>query len=431
MNDILKAREERSIHIQELMDKHEGKSIVVLKANVPGENKNLMKMRFICQFYDHLIQEEFQQYIEESNSVCSSDGKYYFYIINQQGNLVKEKTVLLEDDNPLGRLIDIDVYYYKPITREEISCEMRKCLVCDGYAHVCTRQQKHTKEEVFSVINAMINVELQDLLFNITQKSIFAEIDLYPKFGLVSRLDNGSHDDMTYETFVISALSLKQYIKDVIAFGIKGDTNYQYLQTLGKKAELQMFKETGGVNTHKGLIFALGIFLPALAKGILYRYSIDELKEEINHISSVIIKDHFTNITTPNTHGEEMYLTYGVKGIRGEALKGFEIVLDSPSFKKADSIEKDYDYLLYLMSKLDDTTILYRKGMDTLKRVQEETKQLLEQGGYELNKRKYNILSETYKNENISPGGSADLLVIKFILEELRYLLNDEMKHKC
>mgnify|MGYP000968126826 CR=1 FL=1 len=119
MSEILDAREKRANHIVELKKEFKGKTIVIMKANVPGVNKNPENMVFICRYYSELMSKTFNNKIIDSRQVKSIDGDYMYYIINDSGNIVKEKTIQLEDKFSLGRLIDIDVYNEFAITREE------------------------------------------------------------------------------------------------------------------------------------------------------------------------------------------------------------------------------------------------------------------------------------------------------------------------
>lgn len=429
MNEILDAREQRSIHVKELISKYKYKTIVIMKANVPGLNKNLMKMRFICNLFNTMIYETFSEKIIDVGRVESIDGNYIFYVIDDEGTLVKEKTIILEEENALGRLIDIDVYNQNPISREDVSCEMRLCLICDNYAHICARNKTHSEDEIFLVIDKIINDYLLEFILMKTIKSVFAEVDLYPKFGLVSRKDSGSHTDMDYQTFVKSTLAIKPFLREYIVEGLKDELNPLFLQEIGQRAEKAMFKATGGINTHKGLIFVLGLFLPVITKAIMLNKDRDFIKREITKISKIVIGNYYDSLEKPSSHGDEIYLKYGYKGIRGEALDGLSIVFDSPSFSNVDSMYRDNDYLIYLMSVLNDTTILYRKDEATLKRVQKEMKDILNNGGYSNNIKLVNEISDKYKKENISPGGSADLLVVKIMFEELRYLLCGDNKN--
>ena len=98
MSDILVAREARSEHIKSLMDEYKYKTIAVLKLNVVGRNKNPINMRFICLLFDNEIRKEFNDKIIRSEKVESEDGDYIYYVINEEGNYVKQKTIYIEDN---------------------------------------------------------------------------------------------------------------------------------------------------------------------------------------------------------------------------------------------------------------------------------------------------------------------------------------------
>lgn len=429
MSFILDAREKRAKHIQELIEEYTGKSIVIMKANVPGVNKNPLNMVFICRYYNELMNATFDGKIVISRQIKSLDGDYMYYVINEAGNVVKEKTILIEDENILGRLIDIDVFDKYAITRSKLKCEMRKCLICNDYAHVCARSKSHVEVDLFKRINEIINEFITNLILTKTISSMYDELDLNPKFGLVSRLDSGCHKDMDSNTFVKSIFAIKPYVKEFILYGINDLDDPLKLQEIGKLAESAMFKATNNVNTHKGLIFALGVFLPSLTKAILKRKDLTYMKNEIKHISSTIIGSHYDNLESKDnkSHGDVIYLEHNLKGIRGEALNGFDIVFDLPSHLNTSSVDRFHEYLTHLMSKLNDTTIIHKTNIETLNEVKSTFRGIVENGGYGLNKEMIQNISNDYSSRFISPGGSADLLVIKIIYEELSYLLKKDI----
>ena len=127
MNQILLAREQRSEHIEQLMNSYKDMTLAVLKLNVAGAEKNPVYMKFICLLFHKHIQEEFHSKIITFEKVSSLDGDYIYYIINEKGNIVKERTIYIEDHNYFGRLVDIDVFSDKGISRSDLQCEMRKC----------------------------------------------------------------------------------------------------------------------------------------------------------------------------------------------------------------------------------------------------------------------------------------------------------------
>ena len=93
-------------------------------------------------------------------------------------------------------------------------------------------------------------------------RALYAELALHPKPGLVSPLDSGSHDDMDMTTFMRSLFALRGYYRDIAAAGARG-ADFAMLQALGIAAERRMLAATGGVNTHRGAIFGLGLLTAA------------------------------------------------------------------------------------------------------------------------------------------------------------------------
>jgi triphosphoribosyl-dephospho-CoA synthase len=95
--------------------------------------------------------------------------------------------------------------------------------------------------------------------------SLWAELALFPKPGLVSLRDAGAHTDMNASTFIASLFALSRYFDDVAAAGAQR-APFTRLQALGIRAEAAMLAATGGVNTHRGAIFSMGLLCAAAAR---------------------------------------------------------------------------------------------------------------------------------------------------------------------
>ena len=92
--------------------------------------------------------------------------------------------------------------------------------------------------------------------------SLYDELALEPKPGLVSFADAGSHHDMDAGTFLRSLFALRHYFVRIAAQGA-ASTAFAPLELLGIAAEARMLRATGGVNTHRGAIFGLGLLCAA------------------------------------------------------------------------------------------------------------------------------------------------------------------------
>ncbi len=117
-----------------------------------------------------------------------------------------------------------------------------------------------------------------------------SEVSTFPSFGLVSPVSNGAHNDMDYYMFLDSAMVLTPFMKQM---AIRGYTFYcplrifNVIREIGINCEKEMFKTTGGINTHKGMIFLMGICITSVAKSLF-----DNNKNNIQ----IIIKQMVINI---------------------------------------------------------------------------------------------------------------------------------------
>ncbi|MDC6130183.1 triphosphoribosyl-dephospho-CoA synthase, partial [Burkholderia gladioli] len=94
------------------------------------------------------------------------------------------------------------------------------------------------------------------------ERCLRLEVDTWPKPGLVSRVDNGSHLDMNAGTFARSAAAIGPYLAELARAGAER-REMAALRRIGLRAEHAMLAATGGVNTHRGAIFGLGLLCAA------------------------------------------------------------------------------------------------------------------------------------------------------------------------
>lgn len=110
--------------------------------------------------------------------------------------------------------------------------------------------------------------ELAERLAETATQALIDEARLSPKPGLVDSRSSGAHQDLTLDLMVRSARSLTStfYLLALHSWQRPADIALrQEVGRLGRAGEAQMMAETGGVNTHRGAIWAMGLLVSAVA----------------------------------------------------------------------------------------------------------------------------------------------------------------------
>lgn len=267
--------------------------------------------------------------------------------------------------------------------------------------------------------------------------ALMAEVSATPKPGLVDRHDSGAHTDMCFDTFAASTEAIVPFLVQMALTGYDWESPctdglFAAIRPVGVEAEHAMFAATHGINTHKGMIFSMGIV--AAAAGWYLRTYGHFCAEEILRLCGEICYDtleaDFQKIdrSHPNTHGEILFVTYGSRGIRGEVQNGFPSIRATslPALRKAmsDGLSDNAAYLntlLALMAEVDDTNVLIRTSPAMLAYEKEAASQILAMGGASTKDgiHALQMLNQNFIKHNISPGGCADLLAVTILLYKL------------
>jgi triphosphoribosyl-dephospho-CoA synthase len=278
----------------------------------------------------------------------------------------------------------------------------------------------------------------------LAQRAILYEVSTTPKPGLVDRDNSGAHKDMDFFTFMASGSALYKGLYDCAKEGLlfEDKDNTKLLDTIrrpGIECERAMFEATNGVNTHKGIIFSIGILCAVAGK--LYResekakFKIEDICEEVKRVTYGLTNKDFKGIEqkTTLTHGERLYKDYGFKGIRGEVESGFGSiqsnavrVLRSWKDKKQLSMNDLFlDILLNIMADSEDTNVVSRGGIESLNYVKKLSSEFVLEGGMLQMDAvlKLQSMNRDFIERNISPGGSADLLAATIFLGMLEGII--------
>ncbi|MDQ0651956.1 triphosphoribosyl-dephospho-CoA synthase [Pseudomonas cedrina] len=263
---------------------------------------------------------------------------------------------------------------------------------------------------------------LADRLADIAVDALIDEADLSPKPALVDRRGNGAHDDLHLGLMHASALSLwpmfKEMAEAALEFGEVGLPLREALGRLGREGEQAMLATTGGVNTHRGAIWALGLLTAAAA--------LDPRDVTLNAARLALLDDRFA--PRPMSHGALVARRYGARGAREEAQLGFPSVIQRglPQLRKsrlqnAGEQNARLDALLAIMTELADTCVLYRAGPEGLRTMQHGAQAVLDAGGSATlaGRRQLHELDTQLLALNASPGGAADLLAACLFIDRL------------
>ncbi|MDK2918857.1 MAG: triphosphoribosyl-dephospho-CoA synthase [Candidatus Petromonas sp.] len=280
------------------------------------------------------------------------------------------------------------------------------------------------------------NCKFCQYISELAVKAMIYEVSATPKPGLVDRNNSGAHNDMDFFTFMSSSASLTYTFYECALEGVNFDREdyrdlLKRIRPIGIKGEEKMFNATRGVNTHKGLIFSLGII--AAAAGNIYKetgrqvISSEEISMKIRKITKGITEE-LKEIDRKEklTYGEKLYKKYGTKGIRGEVESGFATVLKTglPILKRLTAKQDTHindilvQTLLYLMIETEDSNVLGRHNLDMLNYVKKSAREAIRLGGMFSQSGKEYIykMDKDFIEKNISPGGSADLLAVTFMI---------------
>lgn len=262
------------------------------------------------------------------------------------------------------------------------------------------------------------------------------ELETYPKPGLVSHVDNGSHADMNADTFRVSAAALEPFFADLARAGAAGAA-MPALRRIGIAAESAMREATKGVNTHRGAIFGLGLLCTAAGAtdsvhGRTTRIGSDQRPQAtIGHLGS-IVRGHYADgiLNGPallHAPGERARRRHGVGGAPAEAAAGFPTLysVGLPALRRGrqlqvgDAEAARVETCLALIAHLEDTNLLHRGGPEGYAFARREAARFIAEGGVaQVDWRaQAELLHHTFVDRNLSPGGAADLLAMTLFVD--------------
>jgi triphosphoribosyl-dephospho-CoA synthase len=265
-------------------------------------------------------------------------------------------------------------------------------------------------------------------------RALYSELVTYPKPGLVSLIDSGSHDDMDASTFLRSLFSLRHYFRRICFAGMQG-APFTRLKQLGIEAEARMMLATRGINTHRGAIFSLGLLCAAAGSLHAQRRAITAaaLRTALLDNWGAALASHAGTAAAGSetqglSHGLMAAAMHAASGAREEGALGlpsvFEVGLPAlqAALARGASLEcARIDALFTLMAHISDSNVYYRAGPQGAQIVRSEARRFLAQGGTQQPGwfAKAEQCHRLFVHHRLSPGGAADLLAASCLLHAM------------
>ena len=248
--------------------------------------------------------------------------------------------------------------------------------------------------------------------------ALYDELALAPKPGLVSFIDSGSHHDMDARTFLRSLFSLRQYFPCLAGLGAAGST-FAALEREGMAAEARMLAATGGINTHRGAIFCMGLLCASAGSLAAQGAALDAtaLRGELLGCWGPALSERA--VLGSRSHGAIAARRFGLSSASAEAMLGFPVLFETtlPALlaakqRGAAPREARLQALFETMAVLEDTNLAHRGGLVGLRHAQRAARSFLAAGGA----LRPDALAHAgavhadFMARRLSPGGSADML---------------------
>jgi len=249
--------------------------------------------------------------------------------------------------------------------------------------------------------------------------ALYDEVALYPKPGLVSFVDAGSHSDMDARTFMRSLFALRHYFQQIAALGALG-APFAALERCGQDAEARMLGATGGINTHRGAIFTLGLLCAAAgaASASGGRLHADLVRQTLcAHWGDALrTRAHRTS----QLPGGRAAQAHGLRSASQEAALGFPTLFETTFPALEAAFQRGHgarwsrlQALMRTMATLDDCNLAHRGGMAGLRFAQAQAHAFLAHGvepSANDPADRLQAMHRAFIDRRLSPGGSADML---------------------
>ena len=269
-----------------------------------------------------------------------------------------------------------------------------------------------------------------DMIAHEASRALSRELATWPKPGLVSHVDNGSHRDMNASMLQASIAALNSFFAELARAG-RQQAGMTRLRAIGLRAEAAMLAATGGVNTHRGAIFGLGLL--CAAAGATARINVNGVLISPVSLGRTVARCWGNDIRKGPiplfSHGTAALRRFGAGGARAEAISGFRSIFDVglPALRQGRVLMEDnasaalVQACFALIASVGDTNLLYRGGARGARYAADAATAFLAEGGIGAPHWREGAarVHGEFVDRNLSPGGCADLLAMTLFVDAL------------
>ncbi|MDO4572555.1 MAG: GNAT family N-acetyltransferase [Clostridia bacterium] len=307
-------------------------------------------------------------------------------------------------------------------------CELPR--LCAGGAPVsASRLQQRLDAPDFSSAAALAPESTRPYLIGrLAVEALTAEAEATPKPGLVDQNNGGAHEDMNLPLLKRSAAALGPFFARFAALGqaeagLPLEGRLAPLRASGMEAERAMLAASGGVNTHRGAIFTLGMLCYLAGRGPSTEPA------GLCAAAARLCAGLTAELPEAASHGGRAWSAHGARGARGEAEDGYPTLLRValPAYEgELARGATDNDALTWalmaLIAATEDTNLLHRGGAAGAAYARQAAADFL--AAYDPLRAGYaealRALDEDFISRRLSPGGAADLLAAARFLHFMR-----------
>lgn len=471
VGDMAERREARAARQKALIEEF-GLPVISFTMNIAGPIKYTPAIEAcfnvgLCELEKGLARFNAKR-VHEEYVIDKTGCEARFVYSGLNSKMLKAVSVKTEEAFEFSRLYDIDVI---DKNGEKLSrAKPRKCLICGRNAAECGRDRTHSVEELQKKTALLARDAIAYAASCAAYEALIAEVLTTPKAGLVDQNNNGANSDMDIPLFEKSAEALRPYYY-LMAYNASdaeapesghgegcaeddavncadcpshesctldhGASLMTKLTILGVEAEAKMKAATGGVNTHKGAIYCIGLLASAYARltASAKPHETLDIIEEAKRLAMLRPDPGM------GTNGAEMRGKYAdtakaaLFGADAQARAGFPAAVNAYRRilgYKLMELDENTCYALSLigiMAELFDTNAYKRAGEEGAEFVRERAKQIME---LPLSKRLPEAIAFDREliDRNINCGGAADMLAAAIFLDKLN-IYNDRRQSRA